>query len=102
MIELNIKISDLDYDSLADLLMPMLSEHMEKSGLSFLGGMFSPNGAGQSMAKAFFNRLSPDKKEEMIVNCLNGNKAKIISMLQNAARQQNIGVTLCDASAKKV
>lgn len=102
MIELKIKICDIDYDALAELMTPMIIEHMKGSG-GFLGGILSAGGgAAAGAAKAFFKKLPREKKDELAVSFLNGNSYKIRELLENEGAKNGFKFSVADAEAKRI
>ena len=84
MIELKILVDDIDYNSLTELLVPLLAEKLEKEGKGgILGGVLSGNrGMAVSMARTLLN-----------------------TMLQKGralAAKNGIRLQLCDVAAKKI
>ena len=59
MIELKILVDDIDYNSLTELLVPLLAEKLEKDGKGgILGGVLSGNrGMAVSMARTLLNTM---------------------------------------------
>lgn len=80
MIELTLTVRDVDYDALI---------------ARFAGSL---GGMATLAAKA----LPQSAKEELAVKYLNANAGKLSQMLENAARQNGVGVTVGSASAKVV
>lgn len=97
MIELKLTLDELDYDALVDRFLPVLTEHLRASGNPV--GMLLSNGMSASMAKGILHGLSKEKKEQLAVDLLNGNKSKIIAALEHAAGQQGFQLHICDARA---
>jgi len=99
MIELKLTLDELDYDALADRFLPVLTEQLRASGNPI--GMLLSNGMSASMAKGILHGLSKEKKEQLAVDLLNGNKSKIIAALEHAAGQQGFPLHICDAQADR-
>ena len=101
MLSLTLTISDVDYDSLFDLLMPVIVSQMNAKGHGLWGDLLSKSQSVTGpMARAFWNRLPREKKEEMVVNFLNGNRFKIKETLEQEAKKNGISLTVADAEAK--
>ncbi len=104
MIELKILVDNIDYDSLADVLVPLVTEKMrdgEKGGI--LGGILAKNpAAATAMAHTLLKTMSQEKKDELLVQLLGKYRDKILSGARNALGKKGIGVELCDIAARKV
>lgn len=87
--ELKITISDVDYDSLARILLPMLRERLDGTVLGRLG-------VNEATAAGILRRLPQEKKDALLAAYVNRNKAKVIATLQDAARLKGVGVTIDD------
>ena len=103
MLELKILIDELDYDSVAELLVPALAESMaqdRKSGI--LGGVLSNNQEMlTSMARTLLHTMSQDKRDELLVQLINKNRDKLLEKGRAAAAQKGVQVKLCDVTARK-
>ena len=93
MIELKILIDDVDYDSVAELLIPLLAESMgrEQKG-SILGGV---------LARTLLHTMTQDKRDELLVQLVNKNRDKLLEKGRKAAEEKGVGVRLCDVTARK-
>ena len=80
MIELKVLIDDLNYDSIAEYLIPALAESMardQKGGI--LGGVLANNpDMLTSMARTLLGTLSQEKRDELLVQLLNKNREKLL------------------------
>lgn len=103
MLELKILIDELDYDSVAELLVPALADSMaqdRKSGI--LGGVLSNNQEMlTSMARTLLHTMSQDKRDELLVQLINKNRDKLLEKGRAAAAQKGVQVKLCDVTARK-
>ena len=80
MIELKILIDELDYDSIADYLIPALAESMAKERKGgVLGGVLAGNPeVFTSMARTLLHTMSQEKRDELLVQQLNKNRDKLL------------------------
>ena len=103
MIELKLLIDDLDYDSIAEFLIPALAESMakdQKGGI--LGGVLAQNPEVMtSMARTLLGTLSQEKRDELLVQLLNKNREKLLQKGAKATAEKGIQVKLCDLTARK-
>ena len=103
MIELKILVDELDYDSVAEFLIPALAESMakdQKGGV--LGGVLSGNPEMLTgMARKLLHTMSQDKRDELLVQLVNKNREKLLDKGAKAAADKGIRVQLCDVTARK-
>lgn len=103
MLELKILIDELDYDSIAEFLIPALAENMareQKGGV--LGGVLANNPEMlTSMARKLLGTMSQEKRDELLVQLINKNRDKLLEKGAKAAGEKGIRVRLCDLTARK-
>lgn len=103
MIELKILIDNLDYDSVADFLIPAIAENMakeQKGGI--LGGVLANNqDMATSMARTVLSKMSQEKKDELLVQLVNKNRDKLLEKGHKLAEKKEIELQLCDITARK-
>ena len=88
--ELTVQISDLDYDSVAERLIPILEEQLDGS---FLGNLpFFPNGIPVRQAAGLIQRLPQAQKDAMLALYVNRNQEKIAAKLERFAAEQGVSV----------
>lgn len=104
MIELKILIDEIDYDSVADFLVPLLVEKLKKEDKTGLfGSMLSGNSAmASNMARSLLEKMPQEKKDELVVQLLSKNREKLLETGRNAAAKNGIRLQLCDVSAKRL
>ena len=80
MIELKILIDEIDYDSVADFLVPLLVEKRKKEDRTGLfGSVLSGNSAmASNMARGLLEKLPQEKKDELVVQLLTKNRDKLL------------------------
>ena len=104
MIELKILIDELDYDSVAEFLIPVLAESMakdQKGGV--LGGVIAGNpDMLTGMARTLLHTMSQEKRDELLVQLVNKNRDKLLQKGRKAAADKGIRVQLCDVTARKI
>ena len=92
MIELKILIDELDYDSIAEYLIPALAESMakeQKGGV--LGGVIAGNPeVFTSMARTLLHTMSQEKRDELLVQQVNKNRDKLLQKGRKAAADKGI------------
>ena len=104
MIELKILIDELDYDSIADYLIPALAESMAKERKGgVLGGVLAGNPeVFTSMARTLLHTMSQEKRDELLVQQLNKNRDKLLQKGGALAAKNGVRLQLCDVAAKKI
>lgn len=98
--EIKIKIDNVDYDALADLMMPMLIDHLSNDKDDVVTRlMLLSQGFTESAVKKLLARMSQEKKDELLVKLINKNKPKIMGMLMDMAASKGIRVSVNDVEA---
>ena len=100
MLELKILIDDVDYNSLTELLVPLLAEKLEKDGRGgILGGILA---MAVGMARTLLNTMPQEKKDELVVQLLTRNRDKLLQKGRELAAKNGVRLQLCDIAAKKI
>lgn len=95
MIKLEFVIDEVNYDRVAELLVPML----QKS--STFGGML-PGGATTDLVKRWLNTLSQEKKEQLAVELLNANREKLMAKATQLLAEQGMPLRIAEAKVSRV
>ena len=100
MIEITLRVDEIDYDALADLLLPALLERVENDSI---GRFFirSPE-AGEQMARKLLERMSQEQKDALLTKFLSSNREKGAALLQNMAAQNGVKLRVTDLEARTV
>lgn len=90
MIELKILIDEIDYDSVADFLVPLLVEKLKKEDRTGLfGSVLSGNSAmASNMARGLLEKLPQEKKDELVVQMLTKNRDKLLETGPHCRREK--------------
>ncbi len=100
--EIKINIDDIDYDSLAELMMPMLLDHMSSDNEDLMSRlMLLSQGFTASTVRAILSKMSQEKKDELLIRMINRNKPRIMQFITDMASSQGIRMTVNDVEAKK-
>jgi len=94
--KLTVTVNDIDYDSLADLLVPALAQQMENTWFPV---NLTENGKATDAAKAMLRRMPEKRKNALLCNAVNRNEEKIADLLMNAAREKGISLNISDIHA---
>lgn len=85
MIKIELELRDIDYGSLIEQLLPVITEKLRQSNNSV--AMLLSNGMPASMAKMILKKLPPDKKDQLAADLVNANKDQLVKLLTDLARQ---------------
>ena len=104
MLELKILIDDIDYNSVTELLVPLLAEKLEKDGKGgILGNVLAGNtNMAVSMARTLLNTMPQEKKDELVVQLVTKNRDKLLQKGRELAARHGVHLQLCDVAAKKI
>ena len=103
MIELKLIIEDVDYNSIADAMAPMIIEQMNNENMpGWVKMMLLGSGMNADGLKKLMSRFSGKKLEAMAVSSLNKNGDKAAEFLENMAKKQGVNVKITDVSAKQL
>ena len=101
MIEVRILLDDIDYDALAELLLPLIAEKLEeKGGFMALLGRNKDGMAG--VARHLLKTMSQEKRDEFLLQLLQEKKSLVLKKANEKAAQLRTGVRIADISANKV
>ncbi len=102
MIEVKIKISDIDYGAAADVLLPILLDKLSTSADPLTAGLLPKlKGLSGSAAKAALSFLPQDVKDELAVACLNHYSGEISRMMVNLAENKGISLQVSGVEVAK-
>lgn len=98
MIELTIKVEHIDYNDLAELLLPLLTDQLPKDGLA--GRLLRSPEKAQGLVKELLNRMPQSQKDELLAKYINQNSGKAMEKLEEMAAKNGVSMKLRDVSAK--
>lgn len=95
MIDVTIKISEVDYSGAVDVLMPVLLDKLSASSSPVMRILLEKlRGLSGPAAKAALEILPQETKDELAAACLNHYSADISKLMMDMARQKNIDIRL--------
>ncbi|MBQ0037078.1 MAG: hypothetical protein KBS74_00210 [Clostridiales bacterium] len=101
MIEVRILVDSVDYDSVAELLVPMVAENLEAKG-GLMGKLVgSKKEFAANTARKVLGKMSQDKKNELVVDLINKKRNLLKSKIGEAMANKGIKAKICSISAKK-
>ena len=104
MIELKILVDNIDYDSIADMLVPLIAEKMregEKGGI--LAGILAKNpSTATSMAHTLLKTMSQDKRDDLLLQLGTKYRDKLLQKGRELLDKNGVQMELCDIAVKKV
>ena len=101
MLEIKVRVSDVDYDKLADILLPLLATELaEKGGLWGLAGR-NPKTAGK-IAHRFVRKKGNDGMETVVEKLAAKNKTSMMQKVISLAEKKQIRFHLVDISVEKI
>lgn len=98
MIRLELQVSEIDFDRLAERFLPELIAHLRATGNPLAGVL----GGSKTMALGILRRLPADTKEKLAVQLLTARKQDLTALLENAAAEQGIPMRITGAQIRKV
>ena len=101
MIEVRITLDEINYDELAEYLIPFIAEKMEKKG-GFAALMGSKPGAMTVMAQQMLKTMSQKKKDELVLKMLTEYKSTVIEKLNDSVKKYVAGVNIGDVAAYRL
>ena len=102
MIELKILVDEIDYSSLADVLVPLLAAGMKDGKGGILGDVLAKNpDTAVSMARTILSKMSQEKKDELLLQMLEKYRDKLLTAGENALTKHGVHLRLCGYSAEK-
>lgn len=98
MIELTVKVDYVNYNDLADLLLPMVEDKLPKDGLA--GRLLKDPARAEALVKELLNRMSQKQKDELLIKYINQNSIKAMRTLEDMAAKNGVSMRLGDIRAK--
>ena len=101
MIEIKVLLDDIDYDSIAESMVPVVKEKLAEND-TFIGGLIGkhvPKSALNGAVNGFLKVLSQKQKDELALSLIKKYEEKIIKLMQNAAADKGINVNIKELSA---
>ena len=101
MIEVKILVDSIDYDGIAEMLVPLVAEKLEAKGGLVGKVVGSKKEFATNMARKVLAKMSQEKKDELVVELLTKKRDLLMSKAAGIAEKKGIGVQIYDISATK-
>lgn len=86
MIKIEFDISDVDYNSIIDMYLPMILENLKTSGSAF--GSLVSGGMPAALVKGVLKNLPDAKKEQLLIELINSNAAAASEQIGEYIKRQ--------------
>ena len=96
--KITLDISNVDYDALADVLLPMLEEQMGDN--VWFPAALTSGGKATQAAKSMLRRLPQQRKDAILANYINRSRDKIAALLMDAARTKGLNLAVSNVRAE--
>lgn len=101
MFEIRVVMDELDYDALADVLLPILAGKMEEKG-GFRALLAKNSDALSGLARQWLSSMSQEKKDELLLQLLSDKKEFILTKANEAAARRGLGTKVLGMEVKKL
>lgn len=102
MIEIKLKIEDIDYDSVADILAPALKDRIDGSEFpAWARLLFLAGGMNGDAFKKILSRVPKDAIDDFVVKLLNEKGDKTAEFLEEIASSKGVNIKISDVKAYK-
>lgn len=96
MLKLELELSNLDYESLLEVILPLAGDKLNNEALGAMLG----SGASSAMAKAALRMMPQEKKDRMTAELINRNADKICTAIESAAAKNGVFCRIRTVSAE--
>ena len=99
--EINLKISDIDYEKIIDRAIPILKERAKTDGgvaFKTIAGILDMPG---DIPKKMLNALPQETKDELLVYIINNNSEKICKWFEGFLSKNGIGISIEELKLNK-
>lgn len=101
MIEVKLLVDCIDYDSVVDLLMPVVGDKLQAKG-GIVGKIGSKRETLTNLAHKLLGKVGQEKKDQTIANLAAKKRDVIMEKVSDIAAKKGIGVQICDISVRKI
>ncbi|MCQ2443450.1 MAG: hypothetical protein MJ077_10155 [Oscillospiraceae bacterium] len=97
MIKLELELTEVDYNSLMEQLLPYMGDHLRNNGNPL--GMLLSNGMSSSMAKRVLATVPQSQKDALVCDLINSNSVKMAQKAEDSAAKHGIAVKISSIHA---
>lgn len=100
--EIKINVDNIDYDALADLMMPMLMDYFSNDKDDVMTRLLLlSQGFTEATVHKILSKMSQQKKDVLMAKLINNNKPRIMEMITKMAVSQGIRLSVTDVEARQ-
>lgn len=101
MLEIKILISDLDYDGLADLAVPLVSDQLAAKG-GLIGKIAGKKEDLQKAVHKFLSHKDQDERDQLLADLAARERSLMMEKAAGFAEKKGVKVQICDISVRKI
>ena len=101
MLELRLLVSDLDYDDLVDVIVPLAADKVAERG-GLLGKLAASRERLSAAAHKFLVGKNQDQRDRLAAELAEKNRALLIKKAAELAEKKGIHVQVCDITIRKI
>lgn len=101
MLEIKLLISDLDYDAVADLVLPAVSDKLTQKG-GVVGKLAGSKESLSRMAHSFLASKGQDERDQLAADIAMKKQSLIMEKAADFAKEKGLGVQIRDISVRKI
>lgn len=100
MLEIKLSVENIDYESLADLIVPILKDKSDSGELPIWAKlMFVGGGMNGDTARKIISKIPKEKLDEFTVKLINEKSSAVTDMLEEMISSKGIKVVITDVKA---
>lgn len=101
MIEIKLLVDNINYESIAKLAMPMLSENLKKQEkMSFLNELLKNEEVSKNVVTAALNEIPDEMKNNLVLSAVKCYNNEISEALRNVLKDKGIGIDIAEISLR--
>jgi len=99
MIKIEFNVSEVDYNGIIDMYLPLILENIKSSGSAF--GSLVSGGMPASLVKGVLKNLPETKKEQLLTELINSNAAVAAEQIGEYIRRQGTSARIFGIHAER-
>ena len=101
MFEIRVVVDEVDYNKLADFLLPIIADSLEAKG-GVLSIIAKNRNSLSGFVKQTLDSMPQEKKNEFLLQLFNEKRELVLSKINEKAAKENLGVKLLNIDAKQI